>query len=310
MQDHARAFLDSLLHERRLSPHTARAYGHDLDEFMAFLRARLGREPALGDLDIPQVRGYLASLFERNDASTISRKLSSLRSFGAFLVRRGVRPDNPVKLVSMPKRAKVLPRFLSVDEAFGLVGAVAGDDAAPVRDRAMVELLYAAGLRVSELCALDLGDLELDQAMVRVRHGKGDKARVVPMGRPAVEALQLYLAARGGFRHPKHGGQDPYAVFLNQRGGRLTVRSVARIVGRAGLAAGTRGRVSPHALRHSCATHLLDGGADLRSIQEILGHASLQTTQRYTHVSIDHLMKVYDAAHPRAVAVREKKAKP
>jgi integrase/recombinase XerC len=179
---------------------------------------------------------------------------------------------------------------------------------AGARDRAMLELLYGAGLRVSELCNLDLGDLTLTENTVRVRAGKGRKDRIVPIGSYALAALASYLELRPALRHPRSGLQDPVALFLNRRGGRITVRSVARLVDRGCLEAGTRARVSPHALRHSCATHMLDGGADLRTIQEILGHASLQTTQRYTHVSIDHLLRVYDASHPHArQAVRKSK---
>jgi integrase/recombinase XerC len=293
-------FLESLAHERRASAHTLRAYRRDLEEFMAFVHDRSGRRPRSGDLDIPLVRGYLASLFGKNEASTIGRKLSSLRSFGAFLVRRGVRTSNPAELVAMPKRAKVLPRFLSVDEADRLMTAPDAKTPGGLRDRALLEILYGSGLRVSEACALDLEDLELGEATLRVRRGKGDKDRIVPMGRKCVEAVERYLGARAELRHPRTGFQEPRALFLNRRGARITPRSAARIVDQGCLGAGTRTRVSPHALRHSCATHLLDGGADLRTIQEILGHSSLQTTQRYTHVSIDHLMSVYDKSHPKA----------
>jgi integrase/recombinase XerC len=206
----------------------------------------------------------------------------------------------------MPKRPQTLPRFLTVDEAFRMMEISDTSSPRGARDAAMLELAYGGGLRVSEVCGLDLCDLELTSATVRtvrVRAGKGRKDRIVPLGTPAVEAIQRYLTRRSELRHPRSSDQDPKAVFLNARGGRLTARSVARMVDRSGLEAGTRARVSPHALRHSCATHMLDGGADLRSIQELLGHASLQTTQRYTHVSIDHLMKVYDEAHPRARTV-------
>jgi len=246
------------------------------------------------------VRTYLASLFGRNSASTIGRKLSSLRSFGDFLVRAGARQDNPAALVAMPKRPQVLPRFLTEDEAIRLMEAPDPTTPLGARDVAILELLYGGGLRVSEACALDVGDVELSEGTVRVRAGKGNRDRIVPIGEPAVQAIQRYLGRRPELRHPRTGAQDAAALFLNHRGGRLTVRSVARRVDRGCLEAGTRARVSPHALRHSCATHMLDRGADLRSIQEILGHASLRTTQRYTHVSIEHLMRIYDQAHPRA----------
>lgn len=294
-------FLASLTHERRASPHTVRAYQHNLEEFAAFVEGNSGRPPSPADLDMPQVRGYLASLFGQNESSTISRKLSSLRSFGAFLVRKGARMDNPAKLVAMPKQASILPRFLSVDEASNMMEAPAGETAAGLRDRAILEVLYGSGVRVSELCGLDIEDLELTQGTARIRHAKGGKERIVPLGRTCVAVLQGYLQQRPGLRHPRTRLQDPRALFLNQRGGRLSTRSVARLVQRCSVEVGTRTSVSPHALRHSCATHMLDGGADLRTIQEILGHASLRTTQRYTHVSMDHLMQVYDSAHPRAL---------
>jgi integrase/recombinase XerC len=303
MNDLGAAFLESLASEKRSSRHTVRAYRHDLAEFFEFVATRRERAFEAADLDIPEVRGYLASLFERNEPSTISRKLSTLRAFGEFLVRRRLRKDNPAKLVVMPKLKRSLPRFLTPEEAGAVVETPDTRSAAGLRDRAMLELLYGSGLRVSELCGLDLHDLELGQNLVRVRAGKGGKDRVVPVGGKSRAALEEYLAARSDLRGraaEEVGGQDPLALFLNRRGGRLTTRSVARLVDRASLEAGTRARVSPHGLRHSCATHLLDAGADLRSIQEILGHQSLRTTQRYTHVSIEHLVEVYDRAHPHA----------
>ena len=300
MQQQITDFLESLQHERRASPNTVRAYQRDLGAFARFCQEQLGREPEVEDLDIPQVRSFLATLFGKNAASTIARKLSTLRSFGDFIVRRGLRQDNPVKLVAMPRRPKTLPRFLSVDEVFGLMGAPDTETPAGARDAAMLELLYGSGLRVSELCALDMGDLELSQGTARICRGKGGKERIVPVGSKARQALEQYLNLRPEMRHPRTGFQEPAALFLNLRGGRLTTRSVARLVDRVSLEAGTRVPASPHALRQSCATHLLEGGADLRTIQEILGHASLSTTQRYTHVSIDHLMDTYDRAHPHA----------
>ncbi|MBW2731723.1 MAG: tyrosine recombinase XerC [Deltaproteobacteria bacterium] len=302
------AFIESLLHERRLSAHTARAYSRDLREVARFIREQKGAEVALTDFDVVAVRRYLAGLFSRNEASTISRKLSSLRSFGEFLVRRGEWQDNPLRLIAMPRAKKALPRFLDVDDAFAIVdGSSDADTPADARDHAMLEVLYGSGLRVSELCGLDLVDVELSAHTLRVRSGKGGKDRLVPFGRALSEALQRYLDLRSGLCHPKTGWQDPAALFLNRRGGRLTVRSVARMVGKASARAGTRQPASPHVLRHSCATHLLDAGADLRVIQEILGHASLRTTQRYTHVSVDHLIRVYDQAHPHADKPRESK---
>lgn len=297
-------FVESLTHERRLSPHTVRAYRRDLVQFDSYLTETLGREPKLVDLDVVAVRGFVAALFGRNDSSTIARKLSAVRTFCRFLVRCNLREDDPARLVAMPKRGQTLPRVLDVDEAFRVarvadVGQVAGQ-----RDQLIVELLYGSGVRVSELCGLNIADLALEQGLANVREGKGRKDRIVPLSDASVSMARCYLQLRPQLCHPRTGEQDPFAVLLNRRGGRLSVRSVARIVARAGDIAGTRVSLSPHVLRHSCATHLLDGGADLRTIQEILGHASLQTTQRYTHLSVDHLLRVYDSAHPRAVRVR------
>jgi integrase/recombinase XerC len=205
--------------------------------------------------------------------------------------------------VRSPKRKKALPRALDVDDTFRLIEAPAEDTPLARRDRALVEVLYGAGLRVSEGCGLDLGDLDRGRygsTLLRVRKGKGGKVRLVPLGAKADEALAAYLAVRDQLAEPRTGRQaDPDALFLNYRGGRLTPRSVQRLVGRRVITAGTA-EATPHALRHSFATHLLDGGVDLRSIQELLGHASLASTQVYTRVSLDHLMSVYDAAHPRA----------
>ncbi|PID38371.1 MAG: hypothetical protein CSA65_03980 [Proteobacteria bacterium] len=320
------SFVESLLHERRLSVHTARAYQRDLEGFSSFAAKTLGRDCRPRDIDTTLVRRWVASLFAHNQASTIARKLSSLRSFGAFLLRRRIIDDNPAKQVATPKRRQSLPRVLDVDEAFGVIDAdlqpppaearktakANGHAAAAARDRAIVEVLYGSGLRVSELCALDIADIQrsddvlrrpgsggasrASSATVRVRAGKGNKDRIVPLGELALEAVDRYLARRPLLAN----GYSGQALFLNRRGGRLSTRSVARIVEARSRQYGTRTRTSPHTLRHSCATHLLDAGADLRTIQEILGHASLRSTQRYTHVSIDRLLSTYDSAHPRA----------
>jgi len=259
------------------------------------------------------IRRHLAELFGVNSGSTIARKLSSLRGLFRFLVARGVVEGNPARAVRSPKRKKPLPRALDVDDVFRLVEApdakksdATDKELSPLaaRDRAILEVLYGSGVRVSELCALDIDDIDRRRygssgAIVEVRSGKGGKGRVVPLGSVAIAALDSYAAKRPELRHPKSGAQDPVALFLNQRGGRLTARSIQRLVSRYSLLAGTP-PASPHSLRHSFATHLLDGGVDLRAIQELLGHASLASTQIYTKVSLDHLMSVYDAAHPHA----------
>jgi integrase/recombinase XerC len=296
-----RSFLDHLLAERRVSPHTLRAYAADLDDLRRFARAELGSEPAPGSLDGPLIRCWVASLYGRCKASSAARKLAAVRTFLQFLVRRGVIADNPARRVATPRAARALPRHLSPDDAARLCAAPPGDTARGLRDRALIEVLYGAGLRVSEGCALDLADVHRhgDGAVVRVRGGKGGKDRVAPLGARGVAALEAYLPARLQLADPRTRAQHPTALFLNARGGRLTARSAARLLEIHEAARGLR-RASPHALRHSFATHLLDSGADLRAIQEMLGHASVSTTQRYTHVSIDHLMRVYEQAHPRA----------
>jgi integrase/recombinase XerC len=326
--DAVAAFDRYLAVERAFSPRTRTAYLRDLEEFRAGFAARAGREPVPARLDTIHIRGHLAALYERNQASSIGRKLATLRSFFRFLVARGVAPGNPARAVKSPRKKKALPRALDVDAAFAVVeaptraprptAAAAGatpSDPLALRDAAALEILYGAGLRVSELTALDLDDLDLDRygggaCLVRVRRGKGGKDRLVPLGAAGQAALKAYLAVRPSLRHPAGGGQDSRALFLNARGGRLTARSVQRQV--AGWARSSGHRATPHALRHSFATHLLDGGVDLRAIQELLGHASLASTQIYTRVSLDHLMTVYDAAHPhaRATSPRSRGTKP
>jgi integrase/recombinase XerC len=298
--------------ERGVSPRTLEAYVRDVEEFRRGFAARRGREPDPLRIDVPEVRAHLAALHGTLDAASIARKLSSLRAFFRFLVRRGQREDNPAQLVRSPKRKRSLPRALGVDDTFRLVenaGAAVADPDGPlgIRDRAILEVLYGAGLRISECCGLDLEDVQRDVgtaddvALLNIRHGKGRKHRLVPLGGKALAALDAYLVVRPALAHPKSGAQDPTALFLNARGGRLSPRSVQVHMGKDVAATGVPD-ATPHALRHSFATHLLDGGADLRAIQELLGHASLSSTQVYTKVSLDHLMNVYDHAHPHAKA--------
>ena len=318
----ASAFREYLAVERAASPHTVAAYTRDLAQFRDLYCERTGRPPIPASLDTLDIRSHLAALFGKADAASIARKLSALRSFFRFLVKRGAVTGNPARAIRSPKRKKPLPRALAIDDAFRLIEAPTvarppGRDAAgtaratprserqqalALRDRALLEVLYGAGVRVAELCALDLGDIDFQRfatPLVTVRRGKGGKGRQVPLGRKASEAVRAYLAVRGASSDPRTGHIDAYALFVNHRGGRLTPRSVQRMVGRQVIQAGT-GDATPHALRHSFATHLLDGGADLRTIQELLGHASLSSTQIYTRVSLDHVMEVYDSAHPRA----------
>jgi integrase/recombinase XerC len=292
-------FLAYLRDQRRASPQTQRAYESDLLQFGAFLAGDTPDEPPpeLQEIDRLAVRGFVANLGRSGlNKASVARKLSALRSFFNHAVRQGRLDANPAGSVAAPRVVRGLPRNLTVDEVFNLLDHIGNDDLAAARDRALLELLYAAGLRVGELVTLSLGDLDLPGGMVRVL-GKGGKERLVPFGRKAREALTRWFDAS---RVLREAAADRDAVFLNLRGGRLTDRSVRRILSRRLREAAVRARVSPHALRHSFATHLLGAGADLRAIQELLGHASLSTTQRYTHVNIDALMRVYDRTHPRA----------
>jgi integrase/recombinase XerC len=292
MKDSLTAFLRHLSLEKDASPHTLRSYRTDLLEFARYAG---DGDPAtwLGEVDTRTIRGYLAHLHARAlDATTIARKLAAVRSWFRFLVRRGVLERNVAREVRGPRPPRKLVSFLPIDEAVALMGAKTSGGAARARDTAVLELLYATGLRVSELAGLDLDDLDRTLLTVRVL-GKGRKERIVPYGARAADALAAFLEERGG-------GAGP--LFANRRGGRLTVRSLHTIVRRNAALTGITRRVSPHTLRHTFATHLLDAGADLRMIQELLGHSRLSTTQRYTHVGADQLMRVYDAAHPRARA--------
>lgn len=287
--DAVERFFQYLAVERGASAHTLKSYRTDFGQFMAFLSRRGVRR--LEAVDSRTIRAYLAWLHsQRVSRATIARKLAALRSAFRFLARRGFMIRNPAREVGNPRLPVRLPSFLPVDEAWQLMECPVPATVQGKRDRAILELLYAAGLRVAELCGLDPADLDRSQGTVRVL-GKGNKERIVPVGDQALRALDTYLARRPA-------GDGP--LFQNLRGGRLTVRSVHRIVRARARGAGIARPVTPHTLRHTFATHMLDQGADLRLIQDLLGHSRLSTTQKYTHVSADRLMKVYDAAHPRA----------
>ena len=302
MDDAIRAFLTFLEIERGASPQTIRAYHSDLRQFVDFasgLRSA-GSSLRLNQVDSMMVRGYLAWLDrKREKKSSLARKLAALRTFYRFQVREKRVTSNPAEEVRTPKQAKHLPRVLTKDDADALMEFPEGDGILPHRDRAILETLYSTGARVSELVGLNLDDLNLTDGLVRLR-GKGRKERIVPIGTVAVEALQEYHNQSRDVAGPdSNRTTSTTPAFRNSRGRRLTARSVVRIVAKySGRLPGDR--VSPHALRHSFATHLLDEGADLRAIQELLGHASLATTQKYTHLATDQLLEVYDRAHPRA----------
>lgn len=283
---------------RDLSPHTIAAYASDLEQFSTW--AARGRIDSLGDLDRKVLRRYLAYLSQRGYARrTLARKVSVVRSLLRWAMQRGLVAVNAAEELAVPRLDKPLPRVLKADEASALCELPPDDDPAGIRDRAILELLYGSGLRVAELCGLDVTELDLQAGSVVVM-GKGRKERKVPVGEPAQGALRRYLLGpRAHFLALSTHPPDPRALFLNARGGRLGTRSVRAIVTK--YQAGGGGHpVSPHSLRHSYATHLLDGGADLRAVQELLGHESLATTQIYTHVSTERLKAVYDQSHPRA----------
>lgn len=296
MDEPIRAFIAFLRAEQRASPETLRSYASDLRQLHRFLLSRgLAYAPVdPGSLTSDAIRAYLQWLDQQGGKpASLARKLAAVRSFYRYLTRCRVVSRNPVDGMRTPKQPKLLPRVLTKDDADALMSFPEGQTVQSLRDRALLETLYSTGARVGELVALDVEDVRESERLVRLQ-GKGNKERIVPIGDVALDAIRRYRLSL-----PCKSGRASQAMFCNQRGGRLTTRSVARIVTKySSRLAG--GAVSPHALRHSFATHLLDEGADLRSIQEMLGHASLSTTQRYTHVATDQLLAVYDRAHPRA----------
>jgi integrase/recombinase XerC len=284
--------------EKNLSLHTRRNYISDLKQFKEFLK-REHPKIKFEAIDNTIIRSYLGFLYKKNRKSSIARKLASLRTFFKFLLRIGTLKKNPASLVSTPRLEKHVPSFLSIDEVFTLLKMPDDTKLVGLRDKAIMEILYSSGLRVSELVEMNEDDLDTNLGIIKVM-GKGKKERIVPIGSKAIEALENYLKSRKGMgKRPLPSSLNP-PVFLNQRGGRLSTRSVARIINRYIEQCGLLKNISPHSLRHTFATHMLDAGADLRAIQELLGHVSLSTTQKYTHVSIGKLMEVYDKAHPKS----------
>ncbi|MFH1351480.1 MAG: tyrosine recombinase XerC, partial [Pseudomonadota bacterium] len=292
--------------QKGYSDHTIRNYGNDLRQFMDFaVKKREGSDPegepqpGLESIDFLLIREYLGNLFGRYKRTSIARKLSAVRSFFYFLEKKGVNTSNPAADISTPRLGKYIPTHLPVDEMFRLLEGPDREKPLGLRDLAILEVLYSCGIRVAELAGLNLSSIDYDQRLVRVL-GKGNKERIVPIGREAMRAVKNYIEATLPLRKKMQGDYEEGPLFMNFRGGRLTTRSIGRIVKRYGHECGLMAEISPHSLRHTFATHLLDGGADLRSVQELLGHVSLSTTQKYTHVSLDRLMEVYDKAHPRS----------
>ncbi len=314
-----REYLDYLQYQQNVSAHTLRNYGSDLEQFIQYLthtaEGKERPEPELDQIDNLTIREFLGVLYSRgNRKSSVARKLATLRSFMRYLSARGAIASNPAKIVASPRLEKRLPEYLMLDSAAELVEAPDVTTVLGKRDRAILELLYATGVRVGELVGIDVEDMDIAEGLIRVV-GKGRKERIVPFGEKAGKALDDYLAARGELLADamREGGKtnEPgrrrntlRALFLNARGRRLTTRSVGNIVDRYIGALAQRMNVHPHTLRHTFATHMLNAGADLRAIQELLGHESLSTTQKYTHVSTEQLVRVYQSCHPRAKKLR------
>ena len=299
------SFLESLVTEKGYSDHTRRAYRKDLLDFFSFLtesrfagsdRYKRASAVKLKQIDGIMLRGYLGFLHRKNKKTTIARKLSAIRSFFKHLVKNGIISENPAELVLTPKQDKTLPVYLSVDEIFRLLDSIQTDTLLDLRNRAIFETLYSSGIRVSELAEMDFSDVDFSAALIQVS-GKGNKQRIVPVGQKALTAIKAYRN-----RLQKQAGRlsiNEGPLFLNRFHKRLSPRSIARVLKKLVDTVGLLTPISPHALRHTFATHMLDAGADLRAVQELLGHKSLSTTQKYTHVSIDRLMETYDRAHPR-----------
>jgi integrase/recombinase XerC len=294
LESYIQLYLKHLEYERNVSPYTLKSYASDLAQFSQYIHKTQPRVN-INDLNLMDLRGYLSHLQARRlERSSIARKLGAIRSFFKFLCRQDYLQENIARFISTPKLKHRLNLPPSVDETFCLLDAVEGNTKHGLRDKALLELLYASGIRAAELVGLDIGDLNWEEGYLTVK-GKGKKERSVPLGRQACKAIKAYLSTRGG---AELSPQSP--LFINKYNQRLSTRSVQRIVHKYVTLAAINKNISPHTLRHAFATHLLDGGANIRDIQELLGHASLSTTQKYTHVSTAKLMEVYDKAHPRA----------
>jgi len=304
MENFLEKFDSYLFAVKNASLHTRRSYRNDLNQFVAFLKKNERKlwnngHPKLNEINPSIIRSFLSFLHKKNRKTTIARKLAALKSFFKFLTKEGVVTSNPAQPISTPKAESFIPTFLSIDEIFSLVEKPDKEDILSRRDRAILELMYSCGLRVSEVVSLNRNDMDRKEKAVKVK-GKGGKERILPVGEKALEAVNDYLRVSNSAQKKNAQSAACPALFLNNRGGRLTTRSIARMINKYVNCSSFSHPVHPHAIRHTFATHMLDAGADLRTIQEFLGHSSLSTTQKYTHVSIDRLMEVYDKAHPRA----------
>lgn len=309
MEETIKGFIKYLSSERNVSPHTLKNYLSDLKQFGEFLGKVLKKNSLSAEdihkMDHITIRAFLSNLCERGvSKSSLARKISALRTFFNYLCRDSGMMSNPGKMVSTPKKDKKLPRFLSVDEMDRLIKAPDGTDTLSVRDKAILETFYSSGIRIGELIAINIEDINFAEKLIRVK-GKGRKERIVPVGSKAVEAIKEYLKVSSEMRDTESHNSG-LSLFLNKNGKRITTRSVHRIVEKYKKLSGLWD-MTPHSIRHSFATHILDGGADLRSVQEMLGHASLSTTQRYTHVSMDKLMEIYDKSHPRGQKIKNQR---
>jgi integrase/recombinase XerC len=290
-------FIEYLSTERNFSKHTIRNYKTDIQQFFWYLEHNgLSKDPAA--VSHIMARSFLSFLHKKNKKSSISRKLASLRSFFKFLLEREMVRTNPMDVIFTPRKEKYIPTFLTVDEIDRLLDCPDQGDVLGLRDKAILEVFYSSGLRLAELAHVDIDSIDLGQGLVRVM-GKGSKERIVPVGRPAISAVRRYIERRGELKAKNRSGEEK-ALFLNHRGRRLSERGIHGIVRKYARKCALFKNISPHSLRHTFATHLLDAGCGLRYVQEMLGHVSLSTTQKYTHVTVDKLMEVYDKAHPRS----------
>lgn len=290
-------FVSYLRYERNMSPETIRAYEKDLHQFLRYFSKDNGDAVQPGNLTTLQIREYLSHLKDKNyQKTTVVRKLATIRSFYKCLLRKGIVTTNPVAEIPTPKVEKKIPHFLATDEVEKLLNAPQGTGFQSVRDRAILETLYSTGLRVSELTSLNVGDIDMTSEVLKAR-GKGRRERVVPVGSFALQAIKGYVDTRAQVPHVNE--KDPEALFLNRFGDRLSSRSIRKIIDKYIKVTGLNEKTSPHTLRHSFATHLLNRGANLRVVQELLGHKHLSTTQIYTHVTTDATKQTYDEAHPR-----------